>query len=298
MMRLGVSVAVLVAVGCGGNDDREAADRAREKSAYEMEKKHEKAMLSEAVLDSLRALKVRFSITRDQYWDDKGGVLANEYLELWYPVGGATVTHGMHAFGLIVSARDAVQNAFGTVPGERLTVRCAQTMPDYTKNTGKEWWRYARIRGDEIDIQPVATLYQRGLDRIAVPREYYLWALGKLSAGRLPEWLLEGYASLLSGEGPLLSSQMSEFRDQKLKMDLKSVESALKKENDRMAYRIAAFNAYRMVERLLGQYGPERLSSAVKMMREGKGAEDAIQASYGKPYREVIEDAMAFEIEK
>ena len=296
MVRLGAAVVVLAAVGCGGDDEREAADRAREKSAYEMEKKHEKTVLSETVLDSLRAMKVRFSITRDEYRDDKGGVLANEYLEVWYPVGGATVTHGMHAFGLIVSARDAVQNAFGAVPGERLTVRCAQTMADYTKDTGKEWWRYGRIRGDEIEFQPVPTLYQRGLDRIAVPREYYLWALGKLSAGRLPEWWLEGYASLLSGEGPVLRSQMGEFPDQKLKLDLKAIESALRKENDRMAYRIAAFNAFSMIERLLGQYGPEPLSSAVKMMKEGKGVEDAIEASYGKPYRDVVEDAMAFEI--
>ncbi|MEJ2721502.1 MAG: hypothetical protein P8181_10245, partial [bacterium] len=73
----------------------------------------DQSVLQGSVLDTLRAKKKRFNITRDEYWDGHGGVLANDYFEVWYTPGRTTVTHGMYVFEELMPAREKLKSFFG-----------------------------------------------------------------------------------------------------------------------------------------------------------------------------------------
>lgn len=249
-------------------------------------------------LDTLRAQKKRFNITREEYWDDKGGVLANDYLELWYPVGKLTVTHGMYAFSLIDRARKSFRNVFGRVPEDRLTVVCSASLQEYDKLVGQEWWQYSRIQNDKITYQPIPVLYQRRLSEVAVPREYYEWALGKISGGRAPRWLEEGMASVLADEGFYLKNQLKEYPDDPVKMDMKKIESVLNKENVRKDCRLAYYNTFRMVEKMEADYGREKVVGALLLMGDGDDVKTAFEKSFQEPYDDVIKKAMEFTVQR
>lgn len=254
--------------------------------------------ISPMEMDTLRAQKKRHNITREEYWDDRGGVLGNEYLELWYGIGKLTVTHGMYAFNLIAQAREDFRRTFGRVPEDRLTVVCSVNLQEYDKLVGREWWHYSRIEKDKITYQPIPILFQRRLLDMAVPREYYEWGIGELSDDRAPHWFKEGLASVLSEEGDLLEKQLMEFTDHPIKMDMETIESALKKEVDRKQSRIAYYNTFRMVENMVDNYGIEKVVNAVTLMGEGDKVKSAFEKSFQEPYDDVIKKAMEFTVER
>ena len=57
-------------------------------------------------------MKQKYGIVRDEYWPDSGGVLGSDYLEVWYPVGRTTVTHGMRVFVEMGAGTRALQGVF------------------------------------------------------------------------------------------------------------------------------------------------------------------------------------------
>jgi hypothetical protein len=282
--------------GCGGGDD---ADRARQQAAYDkLSRTNQPGTLSAPAMDSLRAMKARFNITRDDYWENKGGVLANDFFELWYPPGGVTVTHGMYAFGELFNTKKRFNRVFGGDPGDHLKVICAATMPSFKEATGLEWWVYSKIDGDEIHIQPVDVLYQRHLGNIAIPRGYYEWGIIKLSAGRAPQWLTQGFASLLADEEWFLENQLVEYPGEEVKMAPKDVDAGLGKTDDRKVYRIALYNAFRMVRRLNAEFGQDKMIEAIRLMGEGDNAGKAFEKTFGRSYGEVLEYAGAFQVNR
>ena len=300
-MTLFVTCSGLLALsGCGedkpkntridGSDARTMHD-----DAGDQKKGHQ---ISPTELDSMRAMKERFKITREEYWDNKGGVLANEFLELWYPVGGRTVIHGMYTFSLLDKARKTFRDVFGSVPGNRLTVKCSASFEEYDKLVGREWWHYSRIEKDKITYQPIPILYQRGLIETAVPREFYEWGIGELSGNRAPSWLKEGLASVLSDEGHHLKEQLKEFPKDPVKMDMKAIESALKKEIIRKDCRLAHYNTFRMVEKMIADYGRDKVVQTVTLMGKGDEVRTAFEKSFQEPYEDVIEKAREFTVER
>ena len=110
--------------------------------------------------------------------------LVNEYLEVWYPPGRTTVTHGMYMFEEIMPARQKYEALFGNAPTELLVIRIAHELEPYKEETGREWWCYSEMRGDTLIFVPVYTLYKRGISPIAVPHEYYQWAIRKRSGSQ------------------------------------------------------------------------------------------------------------------
>ncbi len=292
-----VAVCLLVAalvVGCEGEEKarREQERLVREKLARE----NKGGILTETVLDSLRAMKARFGITREEYWEETGGVLANDYIELWYPRGPLTITHGMYAFGQLFDAKGQFKRYFGSDPGDHLIVVCAPTMPDFTDMTGAEWWLYSKIVGDEIIYQPIDVLYVRTLADEAIKRGFHEWGIGKLSEGRSPQWLLQGLSSLMSGEDQILENQLKEFAGESYKLPLDEIESALSKKNDRKAYRIAAYDAWRMVRRLAAAHGREKIAEVVILMGRDKKRDRAFETAFGQSYDRVVEYALDFKV--
>ena len=61
--------------------------------------------LSETILDTLRRLKKTHNVTRDEQWPGQGGVLGNDFFEVWYPEGVTMITHGMRVVDDMMHAR-------------------------------------------------------------------------------------------------------------------------------------------------------------------------------------------------
>ena len=280
-------------IGCGEESPDEHAGH--DHSAVEGQTKQQ-IKIPKAVMDSLRLKKKRYEVSRDAYWDDKGGVLENSFLELWYPPGPVTVTHGMHAFEQIFFARTKCRTFFGIVPAAKLKVVCAPEMEDYTKMTGRDWWQYSKIEKNQITYQPVYILHQRNLGEVAIQHEFVEWAIGQLSDGRAPRWLEEGLASHLSGEAILLANQLTEFKDQPLEMTFEQIEKQLAKEKDRVLTRIAYYHAYRMVETLISRQGESKLKNLVLKMRDDLDVNNACLIVFEKSYDEVLTEAMDYKI--
>jgi hypothetical protein len=243
---------------------------------------------SRAELDTLRAMKNRNHVTRDEYWDDRGGVLANEWLEVWYPPGKLTVSHGMFVLNSIMQCHPVVEDLFGGVPLGRLTVVCTQTMEAYKEFTGHDWWHYSYIESDRIIYQPIHVLAARGLLDIAVPREFYEWAVMRIGGPNTPQWVRNGLASRLAEEGAILADNLSEFPDEEVKRPDGEIESALTDRDNKMLTRLAFYDAYRMVQRLDLEQGREKLAAMVVALGEGKNLDEASQSAYGMSYEELL----------
>jgi hypothetical protein len=280
---MGAVLGLALAAGCGG-DGRES-DMPR---VSPPDSRTAGRNFSRAELDSLRALKERNRVTRDEYWDDRGGVLGNDVVDVWYPPGNLTVSHGMYVLDWAMKCRRQAERLFGRVPQQKLTIVCTQTMEAYTDFTGREWWHYASIEDDRIIYQPVPVLVARGLLDIALPREYFEWAIERIAGDEAPRWLVEGMASRLANEETVLEDNLGEFPDEAVKMELGAIEAALDADDDKKRARIAYYNAYMMVKRLDQEFSRGALAAMITAIGDGSSLESAARSAFELPYDELV----------
>lgn len=290
-----MAVAVALA-GCGKSEEQ----KAREQMAAEEIRHRETAgpPLSDQVLDTLRAMAGRYDISRDEYWPGEGGVVANQFVEVWYPPGKTTVTQGVFTLARLEDARKKTERYFGRSPEGPLKAVCEMTMESYNQITGREWWVYYKLEGNEIHFQPIDVLFGRKLLDIAVSRAYYEWSIGEMTRGEAPQWLLNGLASFLADEDWLLENQLREFPGDTIRMTAGEIDGALERQDNKKQYRIAAYIAFRMVRKLVAGSGRERVVEAVRLMGEGKDLPHAFEAAWGKPYDTVVETALSFRVNR
>lgn len=252
--------------------------------------------LSPTVRESLRVYRDRHKITRDEYWDGYGGVLANEYFEVWYPEGKTGVTHGLHCFNIIMPAHKQFVDAFGSAPDDTLVIYCIADMVEYRGRTTRDWWHYSEMKGDTLTYQPLFVLVKRGLDKIAVPKEYFKWAIRRSSGERAPRWLEDGMASRMAGEGDLLRAQLVEFDDYFQEMSADDVETLLEKEEVRGRTRMAYYRAYRMTTNMVDRYGEDRVWAFVSGLGDGMSLDDASRKVFDEPFDNVVALICAYEM--
>jgi len=302
MVFLTVAFALAAAASCGG--DKKEPEVARTTGRADMNKTefyypppNPLFKLQGAALDSLRLKKKRFDITHDEYWEGEGGVLGNKYFEVWYPEGETTVTHAMYIFEELTPARKKLEEYFGEAPEDLFVIRNTPEIDVYKRVTGREWWYYSEIKGDTAVFVPVYTLYKRGISPVAVPHEYYQWAVRKMTRHGAPRWFEEGIASHLSNEGDLLLEQMYEFANDNLSMSPERIEQVLQGEEDKKDSRIAYYHSYRMVERLVEKFGEDKLKRSVVLIGQGNTLDQAFTAAFGADYGTVLKEASNFAIE-
>lgn len=301
-----VAMCVIAAAGCGEKKEREVAERGTKQtggaesasdSAGLPYPSNPSLKLQGVVLDSLRAKKKRFDITRDEYWEDEGGVLANQYFEVWYPPGRTTVTHAMYVFEELMPARKKLGEFFGEAPRELLVIWCSKDLDAYKRLVNREWWYYSEIKGDSMTFSPVYILFKRGISPIAIPHEYYQWAIRKITQNGAPRWLEEGMASYLSGEGEILLDEMYEFRQGDVSMSPVRIEEVLQGEEDRRDSRIAYYRCYRMVEQLIDKYGEEKVKQAVLLIGRGNTLEQACTKTFNRDYAVVLQEVSDYAVD-
>jgi hypothetical protein len=283
--RVFLAAAVAVALAsCGEKKTEEAKPVKRYEAPASLDRE-----LHPGELDSLKQMKATHHVTREEYWDGYGGVLANDAFEVWYPDGKVNVLQGMAMLKLADQARARALEVFGTVPSERAVIICAGDIDVYAATTGREWWHYSRIVGDTISIQPPVMLHTRGLLPVVGPREYYEWTIGKLSKGHAPRWVEEGFASYLAGEAAILEDLRQDIATNQISMPAKAMESALEREKDRQETRKAYYNAYRMVEKIVDDHGVEAMVRFVLALGENDDVGAASQAAFGAGFDDVVE---------
>ncbi len=299
---LAVVCALIAASGCGGKE-KESGTVQQEQTTdpnqtdFKYPAANPNFKIQGAVLDSLRVKKNRFGITRDEYWDERGGVLANQYFEVWYPRGESTITHAMYVFEELMPARVKFEEYFGFVPQELLKIKIATEIDVYKRLTGREWWYYSDMKGDSLTFVPVYTLYKRGISHVAIPHEYYQWAIRKVTQFGAPRWLEEGMASRLSNEGDLLLTQMYEFAREDHSMTPERIEEVLQSEDNKRDARIAYYRSYRMVETLIGKYGEDNFKRAITLIGMGRTLDQAFTEACHADYNTVLAAAADYTVD-
>lgn len=251
--------------------------------------------LNPTELDSLRTMKASQGITRDEYWEDYGGVLANDVIEVWYPDGKVNILQGAAMFKHAVAARKKLQNVFGRVPERRAVIICSGNVEVYVWATGREWWTYSTIRGDTISLQAPIDLHTRGLLPVVGPREYFEWAIVQLTDGHAPRWLQEGLASYLAGEAAILEDMRQDFAALgPIAIPPAETERVLAAEKERRESRRAAYNAYRMTEEIAKKHGEPALVAWVNALAQSTDLDATAQAAFGVGYQALLAEAMAW----
>ncbi len=254
--------------------------------------------LTQAEIDTLRVMKHRLGITRDRYWDTWGGLLANDWAEVRYPTGNLSVGFAMYAFQGLAEGRRRLHEAFGWAPDERVVVVCSPSMEAFRDACHCDWWRYGVIDGDRrIVLQPAVVLFQRGLVTTGPAHVYVRWALRRRAGKRLPRWIEYGLASVLVDEGRLLRDFLVEFPDDPVVRDPHDVEKHLDERRDKRAYRIARYNAWRMVRRLVKLRGRDAVGAFVDALAEGASREGASRRAFDAPWDDVVREAAAWNTE-
>jgi hypothetical protein len=289
--RVWVALALIAAVSAASCGDKKKEQG--QKFNYEKPPEVDRA-LTPTEIDSLRSMKITHRVTRDEYWDMKGGVLENDRFQVWYSDRKIYVLQAMAVLKQMDRMADQVQKTFGKLPTEKLVVLTAPNLETFQRSTGKDWWNYSSIKGDTLSMQTPMTLFMRGLLQVAARREYCRWALGHLTQEKAPQWVVWGTATYLAGEREVFVGQRKEYAKQQLRMDVNEINSALEKESDRIPTRRAMYNACLMVNQLVETNGMPAVAAFILALAEEKDANAAAQRIFKKSYDDVLAQARAW----
>lgn len=300
LSKAGLVLAVVALVsGCGADEEKsQPAPPVQKLPADTHPKSNPFGGLTPSVIDTLRAKKRIYHVTRDEYWDDRGGVLGNDYFDVWYPAGRVTVTHGMLLLEEAMIARANFQMTFGKAPEDKLNLVMAADMTNYLLRAEREWWYYSVVKEDTLVFQPVYVLVKRGLGAIAISHEYSQWAVRKLSLGKAPRWLEEGMASLMSGEKNVLIDQLWEFDERSWKQTPDEIETILVSEKERQPTRIAYYHAFKMAEKLQATFGRDALAAFILKLGEAPDRDSASREVFNKSYKELLAAASTYSMDR
>jgi hypothetical protein len=132
-----------------------------------------------------------------------------------------------------------------------------ETTGDFVGRTGLPYWAAAATRGNQIEIQPLATLKRRRILETTLRHELVHAMIDVVSRGRAPRWLAEGLALHLAGEGPLVSRYEPRQRITTAEIDKQlGYSMSMMSANDMRAVYAAAYSE---VRRLIKNEGEARV---------------------------------------
>jgi hypothetical protein len=250
--------------------------------------------LNPTEIDSMRAMKITHRVTRDEYWDMKGGVIGNDRVEVWYSLRKIYVLQAMAVLKQMDYTADQIKKTFGRLPSERLVVVCAPNLETYRRATGRDWWHNALLKGDTLNFQTPMTLFMRGILHSAARREYAVWALDRLTNKKAPAWVVMGMASNLANERDILLEMRKEYAKVPVRMEITSIEKHLQAQSDRIETRRAQYNAYLMMTQLVETHGMPAVAAFILALGEEPDANAAAQRAFSKTYDEVLSQAQSW----
>lgn len=87
----------------------------------------------------------------------------------------------------------------------RLEIRLNESTGNFTSRTGQPPWAAAATKGNQIELQPVGILKQRGVLFTTLRHELAHIVIEAIVSNRSPRWLEEGLALYLAGEAKTIS---------------------------------------------------------------------------------------------
>jgi len=267
-----VSMVFMTLLGCG-------------KEAKE-EKKEEVSKEEFRIPDSLLAPIAGYNLTRDDYHPVRGGVMANDIIELHYPARTIARFIAVRSFGIAQSAYRKVAEEIGKPAEEKLVLIGTKDLDEYMLLTRKEWWYYGYIQGDTIYFEPFNILLKRGIADMAIMQKIAQLALIRRSGNRMPLWLREALASRIAGEGEVLKIQIEQSRAAGWDVNPPpaKIEQDLADALDRSDTRVAFYAAYRMLENLLSSSSLEDVFEFIDKLQAGSTLNEASREVFGMNY--------------
>ncbi len=273
---LAVAVLILlVMLGCGGEEKKETAAG-------------EEFRIPDSLLSPLDGYK----LTRDDYHPVRGGIMETKEFVLHYPASAVARYVAVETIGKAIDAYDLVREEIGPPSDTRVVMIGAADLEEYRFLTRKEWWYYGVVRGDTIYFEPLDILLKRTLLKMAVTQKMAQMALDRRSGGRIPLWMKEGIASRLAEEWPVLKEQRAEFAVggvYDLTPSPEQMEEVLEAADDRPLTRIAFYCSYVMVDRLVTEFGMERIMVFIDLLGEGRSYDEASMEAFGVDYASLLE---------
>ena len=143
-----------------------------------------------------------------------------------------------------------ISSASTAVNIPRLEIRLNASTGDFTSRTGQPWWAAAATRGNQIDLQPVAILKQRGVLFTTLRHEMAHIMIDSVSNKRAPRWLEEGFALYLASEGQAISRYAMKSR-----LTEAELEQRLQRPRTQEEMRTLYAEAYLMVAEMVRRQG-------------------------------------------
>lgn len=269
-----VILLVLVTAGCGEGKKEEVA-----------------AKKEFRIPDSLLSPIDGYRLTRDDYHPVTGGIMENREIVLHYSASEVARYLAVETFGIARDACLLIREEIGPPSDGQAVLIGARDLDEYRFLTRKEWWYYGVVRGDTIYFEPLDIMLKRGIAKVAVTQKIAQMALEKRSGGRIPLWMKEGLASRLADEWPIIKAQRAEFNDGKYDVTPppERIEAVLEAADDRPLTRIAFYCAHVMVDRLVGEFGMERIMTFLDLLGEGRSSDEASGEAFGIDYASLLD---------
>jgi len=165
---------------------------------------------------------------------------------------------------------------------ERVVVRAYARTGDFTAANRMPWWVGGVLMGNEIRIQPVRVLNNKGILASTLTHEYAHLVMTETTGERGPRWLQEGTAVFLAGEfaGKPKRKQPWAALEKDLEHPFKDKDTSFE------AYRQARW----AVEFLVQAYGRENYLNLLENLRLGKDLDGAMKEAFRKSQGEVEAD--------
>ena len=132
----------------------------------------------------------------------------------------------------------------------RVDIRFNESTGDFTSRTGQPWWAAAATHGNQIELQPLATLKQRGVLFTTLRHELAHILIDSVSNKRAPRWLEEGFSLYLAAEGSAISRYAAPSR---LAED--ELEQRLQRPRTQVEMRTLYAESYLMVTEMIRRQG-------------------------------------------
>jgi stage II sporulation protein D len=133
--------------------------------------------------------------------------ISSEHFNLAYPADVDRRTANQILNTLESTRNDYLRRASSVatmVSIPRVGIRLNESTGDFTSRTGQPWWAAAATERNQIELQPVGILKQRGVLFTTLRHELAHIMIDAVSK-RAPRWLEEGFALYLAGEGQTIS---------------------------------------------------------------------------------------------
>jgi len=186
-------------------------------------------------------------------------------------------------------ANHAVPELLGLAISDTLTILNPDNTTHYLEQTGYGVWRFYKLGGNEVTIQPYPILLARTLEAHAAFMLITDWILNEALDQDLPPWLHAGLVEYMGEDGTHLFNYMAEFSSKGPVLFSAPLVNAILSKGvdpdqaaDREMFRRASYSAYLMVWQLVEfEGGLTALQDFLAQAASGVDLDEASLTVYG-----------------